>query len=383
MKLSFLRFFLTLAPAALLAEPASTNVPGAAYPALDAGNRGTFQLKAPNAQKVSVSLPQGRFDMTKSEDGTWSVTTPPLEPGFHYYTFSIDGVSVNDPSSHAFYGTSKDSSAIEVPEPGVDFYTVKDVPHGDLRAKSYFSKVTNSWRRLFVYTPPSYEQDAAKKYPVLYIQHGGGEDETGWAAQGKTDIILDNLIAEKKAVPMLVVIANGNLPSAGGARGGGGYSRAGMEGYANELLNNIVPFVERTYHVQPDAAHRALSGLSMGGGQAFIVGLGNKEKFANIGIFSTGLFGGIGGRGGAAPAAFNAEEQVPGLLTNTKTFRDALKVFYVSVGEQDPRIEATKKAVADFKAHGLDVEFASFLGGHEWQVWRKSLHDFAPRIFKP
>jgi enterochelin esterase family protein len=248
--------------------------------------------------------------------------------------------------------------------------------------------VTNSWRRLYVYTPPGYDKDTDKKYPVLYIQHGGGEDETGWATQGKTDIILDNLIAEGKAKPMLVVIANGNVPNPGGGRGG--YNAAGMVGFTNELLNNIVPFVEANFRVLANAENRALSGLSMGGGQAFFVGLANKDKFASIGVFSTGLFGGIGGgrggrggrgdAGGAAP--FNAEEQIPGLLTNSKSFNDSLKVFYISVGEGDPRIEATKKAVEDFRSHGLEVEFASFPGGHEWQVWRKSLHDFAQRVFK-
>jgi len=342
-------------------------------------------LKAPNAQKVQVSLPQGRYDLSKDAEGTWSVTTPPLEPGFHYYTFSVDGVTMNDPGSHAFYGTSRDSSGIEVPEHAVDFYETKDVPHGDVRSKWYFSKVTNSWRHLNVYTPPGYDQNAATKYPVLYLQHGGGEDETGWVAQGKTDAILDNLIAAGKAHPMLIVIANGNMPAAAaGARGGSLYSRAGMAPFGNELLNAIVPFIEANFRVQPGSENRALAGLSMGGGQAFYVGLDNKEKFGAIGVFSTGAFGGIGGRaGGPAPAPFNAEEQMPGLLTNAQAFNRRLKVFYLSVGEQDPRIEPTKKAVADFKAHGLKVEFASFPGGHEWQVWRKSLHDFAQRIFKP
>lgn len=361
------------------ATPAPTNVPGAAFPKLDVQGRGTFQLKAPEAQKVAVQLPQGRYEMTRDAEGVWSVTTPPLEPGFHYYTLSIDGVAVNDPGSHAFYGTGKDSSGIDVPEPGVEFYTIRDVPHGELRSKRYFSTVAHSWRRLFVYTPPGYDQNPKIEYPVLYLQHGGGEDETGWAAQGKTDIILDNLIADGKARPMLVVIANGNLPSEGGARG---YSRAGMAGFARELLTQIVPFVEANYRAKASAAHRALAGLSMGGGQAFIVGLGNKDTFASIGAFSTGLFGGIRPPGGGAAATFDAEEHVPGLLANASAFNESLDLFYLSVGEQDPRLEFTKQAVADFRSHGLQVEFASFPGGHEWQVWRKSLHDFAQRIFR-
>ncbi len=344
-------------------------------------NRVVFQLRAPGASQVQVNLGRN-FNMTKDESGIWTVTTDPIEPGFHYYSLTIDGVRVADPASETFYGSSWMSSGIDIPEAGVDFYTVKDVPHGDIRSKRYFSKVTNSWRRLNVYTPPGYDQDTDKKYPVLYIQHGGGEDETGWALQGKTDIILDNLIAAGKARPMLVVMANGNLPAAGGARGAGyGGGAAGMAGFANELLNNIVPFIESTYRVVPNAENRALAGLSMGGGQAFYVGLGNKDKFANVACFSTGMFGGVGSRGGNA-GAFDAEAQMPGILTNSKSFNDSLKVFYISVGEQDPRFEFTKKAVANFKEHGLKVEFASFPGGHEWQPWRKSLHDFAQRIFK-
>jgi enterochelin esterase-like enzyme len=171
------------------------------------------------------------------------------------------------------------------------------------------------------------------------------------------------------------------VPAPGGGRGGGGYSSAGMAGYGRELLENIVPFVESTYRALPNAESRALAGLSMGGGQAFFVGLENKDKFGAVGVFSTGLFGGIANPAGGA-GGFNAEQQIPGMYSNAKAFNDSLKVFYVSVGEQDPRFEPTKQAVADFKTHGLKVEFASFPGSHEWQVWRKSLHDFAQRIFK-
>jgi enterochelin esterase-like enzyme len=365
--------------------PAPSNIGRGGYPRILPDNRVVFQVRAPRADKVQINL--GRmYDMQKDDSGTWTVTTAPQDPGFHYYSLVIGGVSVADPASESYYGTGRMSSAIEIPEKGVDFYTVKDVPHGEIRSKRYFSKLTNSWRHLNVYTPPGYDKDTDKKYPVLYIQHGGGEDETGWAVQGKTDVILDNLIAAGKAKPMLVVIANGNVPTVGGARGGGargggGYSSAGMAGFADELINNIVPFIESNYRVSANAENRALAGLSMGGGQAFYVGLGNKDKFANVGCFSTGMFGGIASPGRGA-GGFDAEAQMPGILSNSKSFNDSLKVFYISVGEQDPRFEPTKKAVATFKEHGLKVEFASFPGGHEWQVWRKSLHDFAQRIFK-
>lgn len=176
---------------------------------------------------------------------------------------------------------------------------------------------------------------------------------------------------------MIVVMSNGNVPSPGGARGG--YSRAGMAGFNEELLNNIIPFIEDHYRVLTDAKNRALAGLSMGGGQAFYVGLQNRNKFGSVGIFSTGLFGGIGSRGSSG--GFNAEEQMPGLLTDPASFNETLDLLYISVGEQDPRIEATKETVQTFKEKGLEVEFKSFPGAHEWQVWRKSLHDFASKLF--
>jgi enterochelin esterase-like enzyme len=363
-----------------------TNIGQSEYPCILPDYRVMFRIRAPQAQSIRVSL--GNTVLKKGDDGYWTGTTQPIDPGFHYYQLIIDGVSVSDPACEAFYGTSKMSSAIEIPENGVDFYTIKDVPHGDIRSKRYFSKYTNSWRRLNVYTPPGYDTQTDKKYPVLYIQHGGGEDERGWAQQGKTDIILDNLIAENKAKPMLVVISNGNVPSRSGARGG--YSLEGMSGFKEELINNVIPFIESNYRVLTDAQNRALAGLSMGGGQAFFVGLPNTDKFASIGVFSTGLFGGIGGggrggrrgRGGTMGGSFNAEEQIPGLLSNSKSFNDKLKLFYISVGEQDPRLEPTKSAVATFRENGLKVEFASFPGAHEWQVWRKSLHDFASRLFR-
>jgi enterochelin esterase-like enzyme len=356
-------------------KPASSNIPGREYPKIDKDLRAIFRINAPDVQKLQVDLGK-RYDMVRDDKGVWTVTTDPLDPGFHYYQLIIDGVRASDPASEAFYGTGRMSSGIEVPESGVDFYAVKDVPHGEIRSRRYFSNATNTWRRLYVYTPAGYDTDTEVKYPVLYLQHGGGEDERGWVEQGRTDCIMDNLIAAGKAKPMLVVIANGNVPSPGGRRG---YSREGMVGIANELIHNIMPFIESHYRVLTDAENRALAGLSMGGGQAFYVGLQNTETFASIGVFSSGLFGGVGFM---ADRQFDAEAQIPGLLTQAELFNERLKLFYISVGEKDPRIANTKKAVADLREHGLDVVFTSFPGAHEWQVWRKSLHDFAPRLFK-
>ncbi len=352
--------------------PAPTNISQNQCPCIMPDNSVVFQVKAPNAQKLQIDLGK-KYDMLKDSNGVWSVRTEPIVPGFHYYFLVIDDVSVADPASQSFYGTGKMASAIDIPEKGADFYEVKDVPHGAISSKYYFSKVTNNWRRLFVYTPPGYDVNAGEKYPVVYIQHGGGEDETGWVNQGKIDIILDNLIAESKAKPMIVVIANGNVRA-----GGGGYSSEGMAAFKKEMTQNIVPFIDENYRTLTEPKNRAICGLSMGGGQSFYVGLESIDVFGSVGIFSSGIFGGIRTSG----SGFDAEKEIPGLLSKSAEFNKKLNLFYISCGEQDMRIEHTKKAVETMKKNGLEVEFNSFPGDHEWQVWRKSLHDFASRVFK-
>lgn len=355
------------------AKPAVTNIRPGQCPCILPDLSVFFSVPAPDAGKVQIELGK-LYDLKKDDKGIWTVTTDPQVPGFHYYSLVIDGVKLSDPASDSFYGTGRMSSAIDIPEDGTDFYTVKNVPHGEISNKIYFSKTTQTWRSMNVYTPPNYSK-SNDKYPVLYIQHGGGEDERGWAIQGKTDIILDNLIAEGKATPMIVVIPNGNVSKPGIAAGG--YNDDAMAAYKEELVENIIPFVESNYRVKTGAENRAISGLSMGGGQAFYTGLRNTDVFGNVGVFSTGLFGGI-----QEQSSFDAEKVIPGILSKPETFNSKLKVFYISVGEQDPRIEHTRKQVQIFKSKGLNVEFASFPGAHEWQVWRKSLHDFAQRIFK-
>ncbi len=356
--------------------PASTNVSATGYPRILPDLRVIFQVSAPQATSVQIDL-QKRYEMSKIESGGWTVVTEPVEPGFHYYSLVIDGAVVADPASESFYGMGRMASGIDIPEKGLSFYDVKDVPHGDIRNRVYFSKTTQTWRRVNIYTPPGYDKSGKELYPVLYIQHGGGEDERGWAVQGKTDLILDNLIAEGKAKRMIVVIPNGNV-SKPGVRAGG-YNDEAMAVFREELFENVIPFIESNYRVKPGADNRAIAGLSMGGGQAFYTGLRNTDMFANVGVFSTGLFGGIGRQPGSAE--FDPESVIPGILSTSRAFNKKLKVFYISVGEQDPRIEPTRKLIETFRSKGLNVEFNSFPGGHEWQVWRKSLHDFAQKIF--
>ncbi len=277
-------------------QPASTNINRNGYPKITSDLRVIFQVNAPTAQKVQIDLGKV-YEMTRSAQGVWTVTTEPQVPGFHYYNLVIDGVSVADPASESFFGVNKMSSGIEIPEKGVDFYTVQNVPHGQVSSKWYFSKTTNDWRKFYIYCPPGYENDMNKKYPVLYLQHGGGEDETGWVRQGDVDIILDNLIAVGKAVPMLIVMENSNAVKPGET--GGGMMMGGTPGsnewmsgpstFKEVLINDLIPFVDKTFRTISDREHRAMAGLSMGGFLTVNTVFEHPETFAYIGAFSGGM----------------------------------------------------------------------------------------------
>lgn len=352
-----------------------TNINRTSYPRVLADNSVMFHVNAPQAQNVQIDLGGTKYDMKKSASGAWTLTTKPQVPGFHYYSLIIDGVSVSDPASQTFYGCSRWSSAIEVKETGMADFEIQQVPHGEVRTVHYYSKVEETWRPLLIYTPAGYDE-GKQSYPVVYIQHGGGEDHRGWMEQGRTAQIMDNLIAAGKAVPMIVVSANSNVRSRNGGMGGG-YSWQGMQTFRSELIDNVIPFVEKNFRVKKDRKNRAMCGLSMGGGQSFYIGLRDPDVFANVGVFSTGMFGGISGA-----SNFNLEAEVPGMLTDTKTFNNQFDVFFISCGEQDPRIEYTRSIVKKMRDSGVNVRFSSYLGDHEWQVWRKSLHEFAQYLFK-
>src|ERR1044072_2701707 len=220
----------------VLGTPASTNVRSASYPQVLPDNRVVFRIKAPNAQKVQIDLVK-KYDLVKDTGGYWGVTTDSISEGFHYYSLLIDGVALADPASETFYGMGRMASGIEIPFRGGGYYAAKDVPHGDIRIKRYYSPITNSWRRLFIYTPPGYDVNSSEKYPVLYLLHGGGEDESGWATQGSTDCILDNLIAEKEAKPMLVVMMDGNFST-----GIAGFNEQALRAFESDLKQNVIPF---------------------------------------------------------------------------------------------------------------------------------------------
>lgn len=246
------------------------NVRNATYPRLLPGNRIEFKIKAPDAQKVQIDLGR-KYDLVRNTNGEWSCITDSLTQGFHYYFLIINGVSVADPASESFYGCSMMASGVEIPYPDGDTrFHIANVPHGDIRIKRYFSKTANNWRRMFVYCPPGYDT-STQSYPVLYLQHGGGEDERGWSNQGRTDIIMDNLIAKGKAEPMIIVMTDGNTND-----------------FENELLKECIPFIEKNFRVKANRNNRALAGLSMGGIQTLNAGIPNLDYFAYLGVFSSG-----------------------------------------------------------------------------------------------
>lgn len=350
----------------------STNINAQGYPHVLPDNSVEFRIRSnDDLSQMKVSLdPSCRFE--KQADGTWLAHTKPLVPGFHYYWFNLGGMDLSDPASKSYFGCGRMTSAIDIPEAGCSFYDIKEVPHGRVSIVTYYSKVRKAPATMYVYTPASYSS-GSKRYPVLYLQHGGGEDESGWTHQGKTNYILDNLIAEGKAKEMIVVMSNGNISVPGA---GFGYSIQGMKGFEEELTEVIIPFVDQNFRTIPDRQYRALSGLSMGGGQSFFVGLQHTDLFSYIGVFSTGVFGGI-----RQAAAFDAETAMPGLISQHEKYNQALRLFYISVGTDDPRLSSTQQAVAAMRQSGLNITFNTFPGDHEWQVWRKSLHDFAQKLF--
>ncbi|MBS1857204.1 MAG: esterase [Acidobacteria bacterium] len=352
-------------------------------------HRVTFRLRAPNAAAVLVNgdWPGGRgLRMTKDAAGVWSVTTEPLSPEIWSYTFSVDGVTMLDPGNyHAMRDGARYLSPVLIPGEGSALYQTHAVPHGAVSAVWYPSPVLKAERRLLVYTPPGYEGTTAR-YPTMYLFHGGSADEEAWNLLGVFNVIMDNLIAQGKAKPMIVVLPNAYWNEAavldvGAARsvasapaGGGGQSYEQAE---EDIVKGIVPFVEKRFRALTGREDRAIAGLSMGGGIAINVGLKRLDVFASVGQFSSGMFGGVGGY-----AAYDIDKISPGFLKDSGATNRKLKLLYFSCGAEDPRMPFQAKAADDLRAHGVKLTFRSFPGAHEWRVWRSSLADFAPLLFR-
>jgi len=374
-------------------KSASSNQPGKQYPQVNSERRARFRIVAPQAQ--SVKVPEwGGVALTKAEDGAWVGTTRPLDEGFHYYRINIDGADVPDPGSKFFFGANRWGSGIEIPAHDQDFYALKNVPHGQLRENWYFSKSSNAMRRCFVYTPPDYDKDNAKRYPVLYLQHGAGEDETGWGQQGRANLIMDNLIAEGKAKPFIIVMDNGGGIIGGfkGAKGPkfgkdgnkdakdnkeakdakeakappkikgpGGFNFAG---FGKILTEELIPYIDSNYRTISDQPHRGMAGLSMGGMQTKQITLANLDKFSHIGMFSGGSI---------APADTS---------NLGDAFKEKVKVLFVSYGGREKGETAKANREALEKMGIRSIYYESPETAHEWQSWRRSLYQIAPLLFR-
>ncbi|MEJ2648182.1 MAG: alpha/beta hydrolase-fold protein [Sedimentisphaerales bacterium] len=361
-------------------KPASSNRPGMEYPQVNSEGRVRVRIVAPQAQSVILDL-RGRTPLTKGEDGAWVGASEPQDEGFHYYQIIIDSVAVPDPGSLYFYGAGRMGSGIEIPARDQDFYALKDVPHGQLRQNLYLSKVTGAWRRCFVYTPPDYDNDTARRYPVLYLQHGMDEDETGWANQGKANLILDNLIAEKKAAPMIIVIDNGYASRAGSGpsrRGGAAPAAGGNSAFEEVMIKDVIPMIDAEFRTIADREHRAMAGLSMGGNQTCQVTFHNLDKFAYIGAFS-GTMNGLSSTPLDPATAFN------GIFSDGDTLNKQIKLLWIGMGTKEPDFFhgsiGAFRAMLD-KAGVKYVYYESPGTAHEWLTWRRDLHEFAPLLFR-
>jgi len=370
--------------------PASTNVWGADYPRVDRDGRVQVRIKAPDAGSVKLNMWSGpKLDMQKQPDGVWIATTPVLAPGLHYYTVLIDGAEVSDPGSQSFFGGGKYASAVELPELGSTYYSINAVPHGQVREVWYPSKVTDGWRHALVYLPPGYDAHKGIRYPVLYLQHGAGEDETGWVRQGHANFILDNLLAERTCKPMILVMAYGYARRPGqtsadltGKPLGSADAMHFMQEMATvfeaDLTGALVPFIDSTFRTISDRDHRAMAGLSMGGMQTFQITLDHLELFSYIGGFSGAPSFVLGNRPLDPKVDFN------GVFSDPAAFARKIHVLWLGVGTAEPEIirggilrlhqalDESKIRHVFYESPGTD---------HEWQTWRRDLRDFAPRLF--
>jgi enterochelin esterase family protein len=356
--------------------------------------RVTFRLLAPKATEVLV---RGNWDrnglaaMSKDESGVWSLTTPPLQPELWAYTFSVDGVRTLDPSN---YNVARDGvgfmNTVLVPGEASAVFQTRPVPHGDIRTAWAPSTALKAPRRMFVYTPPGYEGNT-NRYPVLYLLHGSGGDEEAWPVMGIANVIMDNVITDGKAKPMIVVMPNAywdeyaSLDIAGPRTApppgvGSGTGAVGYDDNERDIVNDLIPFVEKHYRVLPGRENRALAGLSMGAGIAANVGLKRLDVFASVGLLSSGMFR---GNANSAPAGAELLGKIsPGFLNDPAATNKKLRVFFISCGTEDPRISSLTKVAEELRSRKINLTFKSYPGEHEWKVWRHSLADMAPMLFK-
>src|SRR3972149_9607984 len=350
-------------------KPSSTNQPGKEYPMVNSEGRVRTSISAPEADSVLLDISAVKYNLTKDENGVWTGESGPQDEGFHYYQIWVDGAAVPDPNSLYYYGAMRWGSGIEIPAHDQNIYSLKDVPHGQIREIYFPSESTNTSRRAFVYTPPDYEKDLNKRYPVLYLQHGWGENEYGWPNQGKTNLIMDNLIAEGKAKPFIIVMTYGmtNDVKIGGLR------NFDIKPFQTVLVEELIPYIDANFRTLTDQPHRAMAGLSMGGFKTKLVTLKNLDIFSHIGLFSGG--------------SISLDD-----VNNTPGFKDKVRLVFVSYGsrELDRMREGgwafggnPEESTEAISKEGINSHFyVSPNTAHEWQSWSRSLHEFAQLIFK-
>ena len=348
-------------------EPSASNQPGKIYPMVNSERIVRAQLKAPDAVTVKLDIGGVKYPMKRDADGVWTGDSAPQDEGFHYYQFEVDGASVPDPGSLYYYGAGRWGSGIEVPAHDQDFYALKNVPHGDIREVNYWSETESKMCHCFVYTPPGYDSSKKKRYPVLYLQHGSGENEHGWSEQGKTGLIMDNLIAEGNAEEFIIVMDNGTWTRPQGMQRGGRPSNW-ADGFMNRLVKDIIPMIDARYRTKADRKYRAMAGLSMGGMQTKAITMKNPDVFSALGMFSGGVI--------------TAEE-----AAQTEGFKEAYDLIFISYGSHElknPRWGQNQQAVTEeLRASGMNAHFyVSPETAHEWQSWRRSLYQFAQLLFK-
>lgn len=350
------------------------NVPMAEYPKVDEQRRALFRLYAPEAHDVKADICGKKYPMTKDNTGMWTVTTDPLVVGFHYYFFIVDGVQVTDPASDCFYGCGRMASGMEVPESPEEaaYYTFnKSIAHGQVRECQYYSEVEGQVRRCFVYTPAEYETSPKSKYPVLYLQHGMGEDERGWHEQGHMANILDGQIASGKCKPMIVVMDYGDCGYIHRTKKGETRDEFGAS-FGNILLRDIIPFVEKTFRVKTDRDHRAMAGLSWGGHQTFQITLTHLDQFAHIGAFSGAIL--------MTPGQ-NITDVYGGVFSDADKFNKQVHTLFLGQGTEEGM--GCDRMSQSLKEAGINhVYYASPGTHHEWLTWRRCLNEFLPLLFK-
>ena len=353
--------------------PAPSNVPNSQYPYIHSDGKVTFRIFAPSATRVQVmgrdnKIPFGEkpTDLIRSEDGVWTVTIP-INPGFHYYQLIINGTPVNDPASKTYFGWGQATSGLEIPDPQVDFDSANKVPHGEVRERWYHSQVTGELRRVFVYTPPDYNRNIQRRYPVLYLQHGAGENERAWTKQGKANFLIDNLINSRQAVPMIVVMDNGYARKPGVELPADSW---GNEAFSEVVIKDLIPLIDSQYRTIAKRNYRAIAGLSMGGGQALEVGLNNLDKFSSVGGFSSLL------------KDFDVNQSYGKVFTNPLKTNLKLNLLWLGCGTEDDFYSTNKTAHQALEKAGINHVWVKSEGGHEWLVWRRYLRDFASRLFR-